>query len=207
MTAVVSGRSGTGSQALRAGILWVGLLCLSLPAQARWYDEPEGYSGYGRWYLTVSGEAGSAEQNLTDSGTFNFQAPRLAIGGVGPEAIRFEFAWLRVADSNSDDWRTSGMEAELWLPWMPERRIRPYLILGGGYYRYYGTESDFFDQEGADNTAKGFNAGFAVTGNLTLTTEISASLHYRLLEWDAGEEGSAADATLTSVRLSLTRLF
>ncbi len=182
------------------------LLVLSNPAQARWYEEPDGYSGYGRWYLSLSGETGSAEQNLTDSGSFSFNAPRIAVGGVGPEAIRFEFAWLRITDGD-EDWRTSGVEAELWLPWMPERRIRPYLILGGGYYQYYGEQSEFFDQEGADNTARAFNAGFAITGNVTLTTEVSLSVHYRMLEWDAGDEGAAADASLTSARLTLTRLF
>ncbi len=191
---------------LRAPLSCVVLLALSNPVQARWYDEPEGYSGYGRWYLSLSGESGTAEQNLTDSGSFSFNAPRIAVGGVGPEAVRFEFAWLRVTDAD-ENWRTSGVEAEFWLPWMPERRIRPYLILGGGYYQYYGEQSDFFDQEGADNTARSFNAGFAVTGNVTLTTEVSLSVHYRMLEWDAGEEGTAADASLTSARLSLSRLF
>lgn len=194
---------GIARSAFGAAIL---LSSLSLPAEARFYDEPEGYSGYGHWYLSFSAEAGRADQNLTSSGAFDYAAPRLAVGGVGPEAIRFELAWLRVS---ADDvaWRTTGVEAELWLPWRPEQRIRPYLILGSGFYQYYGETSDFFTQEGADNTARSFNAGLALTGNLSLSTEVSLSVHYRLLEWEAGTEGTKADATLNSARLTLTQLF
>ena len=194
---------GVGRSALGTAVL---LSALSLPAEARFYDEPEGYSGYGRWYLSASGELGRAEQNLTAAGPLDFAAPRLAVGGVGPEAIRFELAWLRVA-ANDAAWRTTGVEAELWLPWQPERRFRPYLILGSGFYQYYGDTSDFFAQEEADNTARSLNAGLAFTANITRSTELSLSLHYRLLEWEAGEQGTQADATLNSARLTWTQLF
>lgn len=185
------------------------ILLLSNLAFANFFDEPEGFSGYGRWYLATSFDIGQVEQNLTPIPSFDYQSPRISIGGVGTEAIRFEISWSNIS-SPDNDWRLTGLEADLWLPWRPERRLRPYLILGVGHHNYYGDESPFLLENHADNGAGSFHVGFALTANLTYLTEIDASIHYRELEWKSHNEDAnnlAANASLSSYRITIRRLF
>ena len=170
-----------------------------------------GYSGEGRWYLSGAAEAGTIDQQLTDADrSFSYTAPKIAVGGVGPRAIRFEFGWSRVI-SEDQDWGITGFDGDLWLPWEPQRRIRPYLILGMGYHKYYGAQSNFLENNNADNGARSLNAGLAVMGNITKFTEMGITFRYRFITWtasaDAGEDVPDANATISSVGLRVQRLF
>ncbi|PHR99794.1 MAG: hypothetical protein COA68_07645 [Oceanobacter sp.] len=170
-----------------------------------------GYSGEGRWYLSGAAEVGTIDQQLTDADrSFSYTAPKIAVGGVGPRAIRFEFGWSRVI-SEDQDWGITGFDGDLWLPWEPHRRIRPYLILGMGYHKYYGAESDFLESNNADNGARSLNAGLAVMGNITKLTEMGITFRYLFITWtasaEAGEDVPDANATISSVGLRVQRLF
>jgi hypothetical protein len=169
------------------------------------------YSGEGKWYLGLEVESAVVDQNLTQDDEQQPFYPRLKIGGTGPQQARFEISWSR-QDTDSGDWRVSGLDGDVWLPYRPERRIRPYLLLGVGYHRYYGTKTEFFDETGADNGARSLNAGLAIVGNVSKTTELVATFRYRYLRWDApddepGESVSAANATITSVSFGIQQLF
>lgn len=170
-----------------------------------------GYSGEGRWYLAGSLETGNIDQELTSSASsFSYSAPRITLGGVGPRAVRFEFSWSRIINEDQD-WGITGLDGDLWLPWEPERRIRPYLILGMGYYQYYGADSEFLLSNDADNGTRSLNLGFAVLGNVSELTEMGISLRYRFLTWtgpaEVGDKVPEADATLSSIEFRLQRLF
>jgi hypothetical protein len=190
-------------------ILWC---CSSVLVYANTYYED--YSGQGHWYLSLGYEAGKLDQSLTGQGNYDVAAPVIALGGVGPQAVRFEVSWARLADS-SGDWITSGMDADLWLPGDPTRRLRPYLIMGAGLQRYYGDRSSakaesFFNQEGADNEAVSYKFGLALVGNITRTLEADVSFLHRIMKWDANTEnddGREANATVNALRFSLRQLF
>ena len=169
------------------------------------------YSGEGKWHLGVELESAMVDQNLTQGDQQQSFYPRLKIGGTGPQQARFEISWSR-QDTDSGDWRVSGLDGDVWLPYRPERRIRPYLLLGVGYHRYYGRNTEVFDETGADNGARSLNAGLAIVGNASKTTELVATFRYRYLTWDApddenGDSVNAANATITSVSFGLQQLF
>jgi hypothetical protein len=194
---------------------WVALLMLSPCVLAQndsgWGNSGRDYSGEGSWYLGLSVESAMVDQNLTQDDQLQAVYPRLKVGGTGPQQARFEISWSRL-ETNSGSWRTSGLDGDVWLPYQPERRIRPYLLLGMGYHRFYGNNTEFFDETGADNGARSLNAGLAVVGNLTQTTELVATFRYRYLTWDApdndqGESVSGANATITSVSFGVQQLF
>ena len=169
------------------------------------------YSGEGYWHLGVELESAVVDQNLIGDDQLQSLYPRLKVGGTGPQQARFEISWSRL-EASSGSWRTSGLDGDVWLPYRPERRIRPYLLLGMGYHRFYGTDTDYFDETGADNGARSLNAGLAVVGNLTRKTELVATFRYRYLTWDApddenGDSVNAANATITSVSFGIQQLF
>ncbi len=185
------------------------LFCAS-QVQAERYSTG-GYSGEGYWHLGVGIESAVVDQNLTDDDKLQSFYPKLKVGGTGPQQARFEISWSRL-EASSGRWRTSGLDGDVWLPYQPERRIRPYLLLGVGYHRFYGTDTGYFDETGADNGARSLNAGLAVVGNLTRKTELVATFRYRYLKWDApddesGDSVNAANATITSVSFGIQQLF
>lgn len=202
--------------AIRLFITSLFLLC-PIPAIA-WLDDDRyqrsyshNYSGEGRWYVSGGLESGTVDQQLTDADrSFSYTGPRVTVGGVGPRAIRFEFGWSRVV-AEEQDWGVTGLDGDLWLPWEPERRIRPYLILGMGYHTYYGADSDFLVTNDTDNGARSINLGFAMIGNVSKLTEIGVSFRYRFISWtahaDVGENVPEADATLSSIEVRLQQLF
>ncbi len=190
------------------------LLIWATHAQAERYsagDYSVGYSGEGYWHLGIELESAVVDQNLTGDDQLQSFYPRLKVGGTGPQQARFEISWSRL-EASSGSWRTSGLDGDVWLPYRPERRVRPYLILGMGYHRFYGTNTDYFDETGADNGARSLNAGLAVVGNLTRKTELVATFRYRYLTWDAPDDESGdsvndANATVTSVSFGIQQLF
>ena len=194
---------------------WVVLLMISPFVLAQndsgWGYSGRDYSGEGSWHLGLSVESAMVDQNLTQDDQLQAVYPRLKVGGTGPQQARFEISWSRL-EADSGDWRISGLDGDIWLPYRPERRVRPYLLLGIGYHRFYGNNTEFFDETGADNGSRSLNAGLAVVGNLTQTTELVATFRYRYLTWDApdddlGESVSAANATITSVSFGIQQLF
>lgn len=185
-----------------------GVLLVSTPSHAA------DYSGNGSWHLGAAYETATIDQNLLDTGAWSSTYPRLTVGGTGPMNARFEISWTRMR-ADQEGANIVGLDGDVWLPYAldgaPASRLRPYLILGVGYHRYYG-ETSVLDEEGADNGARSLNAGLAVVGNLTQTTELVATFRYRYLTWDApdddlGESVSAANATITSVSFGIQQLF
>ncbi|MAE21571.1 MAG: hypothetical protein VXZ05_08510 [Pseudomonadota bacterium] len=169
------------------------------------------YSGRDRWYLGVDAERGVGDENLVANQSLNARYVRAKLGGVGAQGIRFEFSWSRFVDPEAD-WRISGFDGDLWLPYQvgrPHPRVRPYLLLGMGYHRYYGRESAFLETNRADNGAQGLNAGLAIVANLDRYTELTTTFRYRYLQWNVANDDSipAADASLTSVAVGIQRLF
>jgi len=177
-----------------------------------WTSERAGdWSGEGRWYLGAGFESASVDQNLTSDKGVSATYPSLKVGGVGPQAVRFEVTWSRLEDSSAN-WRLSGLDGDLWLPYRPDLRLRPYLILGMGYHRYYGKESEFLITNEADNGARSLNAGLGIVGNISRRTELTAAFRYRYLTWDAPDDDNGgsvnpADATVSSISLGIQQLF
>lgn len=196
---------------------WLLLLSfIALPVSAWMGDDypPGGFSGTGHWYIAGAWEAGQTDQNVTSSGSFSYNSPALIIGGIGPQAAAFEISWLRMRDS-SGDWLTSGFDGDLRLPWRPERRVRPYLILGVGYHRFYGSDTQYFDDQGADNGARTYKIGVSLTANLTSAIEADLAFLHRYLHWNQADSNesdgvirdSDADATQNALRFTLRHLF
>jgi len=188
------------------------LIFLILPAFAfAWGERSHDYSGEDFWYLGVEVEQATADQNLTSTDSLTSLYPRIKVGGVGPQATRFEVTWSRFTDKDAD-WRISGLDGDIWLPYRPELRIRPYLILGVGYHRYYGASSDYLVSNNADNGARSLNVGLAVIGNISYRTELVAAFRYRYLTWESPEDENGltppdADAAVSGLSLGIQRLF
>lgn len=185
-----------------------GVLLVSTPSHAA------DYSGNGSWHLGAAYETATIDQNLLDTGAWSSTYPRLTVGGTGPMNARFEISWTRMR-ADREGANIVGLDGDVWLPYAldgaPASRLRPYLILGVGYHRYYG-ETSVLDEEGADNGARSLNGGLALVYNLTRRTELVATARYRYFSWDApddeeGQPGDGANATATSFSIGLQQLF
>jgi len=197
--------------------LWalLALLAGSFQSMAAGYGED--YSGAGHWYLSAGYEAGHIDQELTGLGNVNVSGPLIGIGGVGPEGVRFSVGLVRLSDRD-EEWVTSGTEADLWVPGSLSHRVRPYLILGAGFQRFYGdrnrdSDDSFFAGGGIDSAGVSYKFGIAFVANITDVLEMDAGFIHRRIRWDAdilGEENEDSDdahATANSFRLTLRQLF
>lgn len=191
---------------MRCIAMWV--LVFGVPSYA--FD----YSGAGSWHLGATIESATIDQNLLDGGAFSSSYPRLIVGGTGPMNARFEISWTRIK-ANQADANIVGLDGDIWLPYDlsggPAPRLRPYLLLGVGYHRYYG-EPSVLDDADADNGARSFNGGLALVFNLSQRTELVTTARYRYFSWDATydeerQSGEVANASATSVSIGLQRLF